>query len=131
MIARYKITGAGTIKGLDFAKSGRRLVTNSSDRTLRQFVVPAYGPPSPDGTYIEQELEPTHRFNDPINKTAWNAMSYSPDGEWLAGGAADNATHKICIWDLSNDGQFAAALDGGREPLYHLHVRSRGLHACF
>lgn len=67
-------------------------------------------------------------------------MSYSPDGEWLAGGeaihayhvpkfnlgwsvgAADPATHKIYIWDISNDGQFASALDGGREPLIHLHV---------
>jgi len=35
---------------------------------------------------MDEELEPTHRFNDPINRTAWYAMSYSPDGEWLAGG---------------------------------------------
>jgi COMPASS component SWD1 len=63
-----------------------RLVTNSSDRTIRQFNLPNYPPPNPDGDYLEQELEPTHRFNDPINKTAWYAMSYSPDGEWLAGG---------------------------------------------
>ena len=119
-----------------------RLVTNSSDRTLRQFNLPNYPPPNPDGEYLEQELEPTHRFNDPINKTAWYGMSYSPDGEWLAGGmhistlsplqtkitspyrtgAADAATHKIYIWDISNDGQFASTLDGGREPLVHLHV---------
>jgi len=39
-------------------------------------------------------------------------------------GAADPATHKIYIWDLSNDGQFASTLDGGREPLVHLHVRA-------
>ena len=64
----------------------RRLVTNSSDRTLRQFNLPTYPPPNADREYIEQELEPIHRFNDPINKTAWHAMSYSPDGEWLAGG---------------------------------------------
>jgi COMPASS component SWD1 len=121
MVARHKISGAGTMKGLDFAKSGRRLVTNSSDRTLRQFNLPIYPPPNADREYIEQELEPTHRFNDPINKTAWHAMSYSPDGEWLAGGAADPATHKIYIWDISNDGQFASALDGGREPLIHVH----------
>lgn len=37
-------------------------------------------------------------------------------------GAADPATHKIYIWDISNDGQFASALDGGREPLVDLHV---------
>jgi hypothetical protein len=38
-------------------------------------------------------------------------------------GAADPATHKIYIWDISNDGQFATALDGGREPLIDIHVR--------
>ena len=65
-----------------------RLVTNSSDRTLRQFILPIYAPPNADREYIEQELEPTHRFNDPINRTAWHAMSYSPDGEWLAGGTS-------------------------------------------
>ncbi|KAI0775475.1 WD40 repeat-like protein [Irpex lacteus] len=121
MIARHKIAGAGIIKGLEFAKNGRRLVTNSSDRVLRQLNLPIYAPPSADGAYIEQELEPTHRFNDPINKVAWHAMSYSPDGEWLAGGAADNAAHKIYIWDIGNEGQFASALDGGREPLVHVH----------
>ena len=123
-----------------------RLATNSSDRTLRQFNLPVYPAPSADGAYVEQELEPTYRFSDPINKVAWHGMSYSPDGEWLAGGqyrlfvpsfmatidpkgvpmcrtgAADNATHKIYIWDISNDGQFATALDGGREPLVSLHV---------
>lgn len=155
MIARHKIAGAGVIKGLDFAKSGRfvnflalafvflhglsrRLVTNSSDRTLRQFILPTYPTPPPTLSssssspstltnatfpFIDNELEPTHRFNDPINRTAWHAMCFSPDGEWLAGGAADPAAHKIYIWDISNDGQFASALDGGREPLVHLHVR--------
>ncbi|THH01764.1 hypothetical protein EW026_g1002 [Hermanssonia centrifuga] len=92
MVARHKITGAGSMKA--------------------------------DGAYIEQELEPTYRFSDPINKVAWHAISYSPDGEWLAGGAADNATHKIYIWDIANEGQFAAALDGGREPLTHVHKPS-------
>jgi hypothetical protein len=37
-------------------------------------------------------------------------------------GAADAATHKIYIWDISNDGQLSSALDGGREPLIHVHV---------
>ena len=61
-------------------------MTNSSDRVLRQFNLPVYAPPNADGEYIEQELEPTHRFHDPISKVSWHAMSYSPDGEWLAGG---------------------------------------------
>ena len=50
-------------------------------------------------------------------------MSYSPDGDWLAGGAADPANHKIYIWDIQHNGQFATALDGGREPLVHVDVR--------
>ncbi len=116
------------MKGMDFAKAGRRLVTNSSDRTLRQFLLPKYPTPPADAdpsapfAFLDGELEPTHRFSDPINRTAWHAMCYSPDGEWLAGGAADPAGHKIYIWDISNDGQFASALDGGREPLVYLHV---------
>lgn len=66
----------------------RRLITNSSDRILRQFNVPTY--PSQDGSsdeeFLEQELEPTHRFSDPISRVAWHNMSYSPDGNKLAGG---------------------------------------------
>ncbi|KAH6896420.1 WD40-repeat-containing domain protein [Coprinopsis sp. MPI-PUGE-AT-0042] len=123
MIARHRIAGANVMKAIEFTKSGRRFVTNSSDRTLRYFVVPTY--PDTESSQaediLETDLEPTHRFNDPINKTAWHAMAFSPDGEWLAGGAADPAAHKIYIWDLSNDGQFTSTLDGGREPLIHLH----------
>ncbi|KAH9950039.1 hypothetical protein B0H21DRAFT_20895 [Amylocystis lapponica] len=111
MVARHTISGAGIMRGLEFAKSGRRLVTNSSDRILRHFNLPMYAPPTADREYIEQELEPVYRLNDPINKIAWHNMSYSPDGEWLAGGAADNATHKIYIWDIANEGQFASVLD--------------------
>lgn len=107
-----------------------------------------YAPPTAD-EYIEQELEPTHRFHDPISKVAWHAMSYSPDGEWLAGGkscnlfcsrdqvfrlchrvftryylgAADDASHKIYIWDLAREGLLASTLDGGRELLTYVHVR--------
>jgi len=106
----------------------RRLATNSSDRTIRQFTLPNYPSPSPSSArngvsslsnsppveytternsnsngngvtasetifvsansypILETELEPTHKFNDPISKVAWHSMSYSPDGEWLAGG---------------------------------------------
>ncbi|OCH95883.1 WD40 repeat-like protein [Obba rivulosa] len=121
MVARHKLPGAGIIKGLEFSKDGRRLVANSSDRILRQFNVPTYPNPTAGEELTEQELEPTYRFNDPINRNPWHAMSYSPDGEWLAGGAADNATHKIYIWDITNEGQFASTLDGGPEPLLHVH----------
>lgn len=47
---------------------------------------PTLGTATTASNVNEQELEPTHRFHDPINKTAWHIMAYSPDGEWLAGG---------------------------------------------
>ena len=56
-------------------------------------------------------------------------MAYSPDGEFLAGGAADNANHKVYVWDIGNEGQFAAALDGGREPLVHVDVSRNFLYS--
>ena len=134
------------MRGFAFTKGGRRLTTNSSDRVLRLFYLPSYSPPpatsitplptqpstpnphainqtQPEPQILEQELEPVHRFHDPITKTAWHTMSYSPDGDWLAGGAADPANHKIYIWDIQHNGQFATALDGGREPLVHVDVR--------
>ncbi|KAI0751218.1 WD40 repeat-like protein [Daedaleopsis nitida] len=121
MVARHKISGAGVMRGIEFIASGRRIVTNSSDRVLRQFSLPVYPTPTAEHEYIEQELEPTHRFHDPISKVSWHAMSYSPDGEWLAGGAADDAAHKIYIWDLAREGLLASTLDGGRELLTYVH----------
>jgi len=120
MIARHKLSSTGTLKGLTFTQSGRRIVTNSSDRTLRQFNIPNYAFHLQSQSFLESELEPTFRFSDPINKVAWHTMAYSPDGEFLAGGAADNATHKIYVWDSVNEGQFVSMLDGGREPLLFL-----------
>ncbi|KAF9521669.1 WD40-repeat-containing domain protein [Crepidotus variabilis] len=135
MVARHRIAGAGSIKGLDFAKSGRRLVTNSTDRTLRQFTLPTYKSPSaqysppsvpsspsvliqpsvPPFPFLDTDLEPTHRLSDPINKYSWNAVTLSPSGEYLAGGAADQANLKVYVWDLESDGRLGGVLEGGRE----------------
>jgi len=92
-------------------------VTNSSDRTLRQFILPAYPPPNADREYIEQELEPTHRFNDPISRTAWHAVSYSPDGEWLAGGE-----HPFFPRILAPAADWAARRRGGCRDAQNLHM---------
>ena len=48
--------------------------------------MPVYPPHGPETEVVEQELEATQRFSDPISKVAWNNMAYSPDGDWLAGG---------------------------------------------
>ena len=63
----------------------RRLITNSSDRILRQFNLQNY-PQSVEGQIMTTEIEPALRFSDPINKVAWHNMAYSHDGDLLAGG---------------------------------------------
>lgn len=40
----------------------------------------------------------------------------------LGSGAADDASHKIYIWDLAREGLLASTLDGGRELLTYVHV---------
>ncbi|KAH9921520.1 COMPASS complex protein [Epithele typhae] len=123
IVARHKVAGLGagvTFRGFEFTPSGRRLATNSSDRVLRQLSLPLYPTPTTDD-YIESELEPSLRFHDPISKVSWHAMCYSPDGQWLAGGAADDASHKIYIWELAREGLLANTLDGGRELLTYVH----------
>lgn len=102
MVARHRIAGAGQLRSLDFGRSGRRtrMVTNSTDRTIRLFTLPATYPTPPaldeaglpaegglgEYVYLEQDLEPTHRFSDPITRTTWMGMTFSKDGEILAGG---------------------------------------------
>jgi hypothetical protein len=45
-------------------------------------------------------------------------MSFGPDGEWLARGATDPASHKI-TFDIANDGQLASTAAGrARIPLF-------------
>ena len=47
-------------------------------------------------------------------------------------GAADDAAHKIYIWDLAREGLLASTLDGGRELLTYVHVCYLGsLHIIF
>jgi COMPASS component SWD1 len=124
MIARHTIPAAGAIKNLDFAAAnGRtRMFTNSADRVLREFVLPAvYAPPAADGLPRDVELEPLHRYLDPINRTAWAGLALSRGGGLLA--SADMTLHKIHIWE-TRDGRFVTTLDGGREALADVHVRS-------
>jgi COMPASS component SWD1 len=134
MLARHRLPGAGTIKALDFAPPSpptnrTRLITNSSDRTLREFFVPiVYPEPQPSDLPLPVptlELEAVHRYSDPITRTAWTGMSLNRSGSLLAG--VDQMTHKIYIWD-TRDGRFITTLDGGREALADVHVGT--LHSC-
>ncbi|KAF8481355.1 WD40-repeat-containing domain protein [Gautieria morchelliformis] len=121
MIARHRVNGALSMKQLKLSHCGRFLLTNSTDRVIRHFEVPAYQPPSAESEaaseYIEQDIEPLYKFADPVDKVSWNGIGYSADSEWVIAGAADAAKHKIYVWDLSQEGVLHETLEGGREAL--------------
>ncbi|KIJ56751.1 hypothetical protein M422DRAFT_72901 [Sphaerobolus stellatus SS14] len=121
MIARHTLSGAGNIKQIKLSRCGRYLLVNSQDRVIRHFEIPTYPIPSKqseanDG-FFDLDLEPIYRFADPVDKVQWNGIGYSADSEWVIGGAADTATHKIYVWDLNQDGVLYEAVEGGRERL--------------
>jgi COMPASS component SWD1 len=141
MIARHRIQGvqSQTIKSIEITNSGLYLFTNSTDRVIRQFVLPTYSTiSSEEGEYVEQELEPTLRLHDPVNRVSWSSIGISSSGRWVAGGyssplgllnsknfchqgVSGGAGHKIYIWDASN-GRYVTTLDGGGVSLTSLQV---------
>jgi COMPASS component SWD1 len=84
----------------------RNLILSSSDRALRILTVsPQTG-----------DLLPIHRFQDLVNRTPWNAVGFSGDGEYVMGGAGHKMAHNVFVWDREA-GALVKVLEGPREPL--------------
>lgn len=60
----------------------RLLVINSADRSLRVMTVLPTDPKVPR----EVEVTPLHKFLDLINRTPWNGIGFSGDGDFVIGG---------------------------------------------
>lgn len=88
MVARHRVQGVHAIKSIEFSSSGLHFITNSTDRVIRQFLVPAYPMvQSEDDAYVNQELEPILRLLDPVNRVSWSSIGVSCSGRWIAGGS--------------------------------------------
>lgn len=74
------------------------------------------------GPRTPQYLTPMHRFQDLINRTPWNTLRFSNDGEYIIGGAGHKAAHQIYLWDHST-GSLTKILEGPKDPLEDLDVR--------
>ena len=89
----------------------RNIVLGCTDRALRTLAVhPLTG-----------LLNPIHRYQDMVNRTPWNAIGFSGDGEYVMGGAAHKMAHNVFIWDKSF-GTLVKVLEGPRESLAHCDV---------
>jgi len=99
-------TGPSAIKHLAFDRSGRYLIVNSNDRIIRVLEM----------TNAQYDFELLHQFSDPINRTPWNGICFSSDGEYVVAGAGSKMGHTIYIWDRST-GALVKMLEGPTEPL--------------
>lgn len=102
--------GASSIRQLAFDPSGRHLIANLNDRTLRTLSVAD----SADGAPLA--LTARHKFQDLVGRTPWSGIAFSGDGEYVMGGAAHDAAHNIYLWDR-DAGVLVKILEGPREPL--------------
>ncbi|CAE6539861.1 unnamed protein product [Rhizoctonia solani] len=107
MLSCTKVSnGNSSIKHIACDNSGKYLIVNSNDRIVRVLEI----------TTQTYDLELLHMFSDPINKTPWNGICFSGDGEYVVAGAGHKAGHHIYIWDRSS-GALVKILEGPTEPL--------------
>lgn len=130
------ISGGSVIKNIVFNRSGKFLLTNSNDRTIRIYENLL---PLKDGLKALDEIIETlkdlteveklkaigskcltlfREFQDSITRVHWKAPCFSGDGEWVVGGSANKGEHKIYIWDRA--GRLVKILEGPKEALIDL-----------
>ena len=136
------ISSPSSIKGLEFDMIGTSLVINSNDRCIRVYAVDelayyvkavsacrndgerpfrVYQSVHESTSSLRTFLKLEHRFQDLVNRTPWNVVKFSNDGEHIIGGAGHKAAHQIYIWDRAN-GSLAKILEGPKDSLEDLDV---------
>lgn len=128
MVHKVDVSRGSSIKTLEFDKVGLSLLVNSNDRIVRVYsieelafyrkAIPALSTAVPEGS---EYLAPMHRFQDLVNRTPWNTLRFSNDGEYIIGGAGHKAAHQIYVWDHST-GSLTKILEGPKDPLEDLDV---------
>lgn len=115
VVDRIKISNSA-VKDLAFSLQGQYLVVNSHDRAVRVLSISH----SDDGD--ELAVVPLHRFQDLVNRTPWDGVGCSGNGEYAMAGSGSKISHDIYIWNL-NDGSLTKMLDGPKEALIGVDVR--------
>ena len=118
----------GFLTYLRITASGRVLVSNASDRVIRTVHVPDLSQSDLDPDNIKVEVE--HKFQDVVNRLAWNHVTFSSTGEYVT--ASTYMNHDIYVWER-NHGSLVKILEGPKEELSVVEVRRdyRSSHASF
>jgi len=104
--------GTSMVREMHLDAQGKHMVVNLNDRTVRTFNIAfdTWGTPI--------DLIPTHKFQDMVGRTPWSGVGFSQDSEYVMGGAAQDTTHNVYIWDR-DAGVLVKILEGPNEPLVY------------
>jgi COMPASS component SWD1 len=75
--------------------TGKDMVVNCSDRTIRTFSLPDMT--APGFSFDTFHLEPKRKYQDVINRLSWNHVGWNPSGEYVIASTLMN--HSIYIWE--------------------------------
>ncbi|MCJ1479193.1 chromatin binding protein [Lambiella insularis] len=102
----------GFVIYLRLTASGRDMVSNSSDRVIRTMPMPDLSQVGLDINNLKIEVE--HKFQDVVNRLAWNHVAFSSTGEYVT--ASTYMNHDIYVWERSH-GSLVKILEGPKEEL--------------
>ena len=102
----------GVIVLLRLTRSGHDMVTNASDRVIRTMPLPDLSQIDLNIDRIKIEVE--HKFQDVVNRLAWNHVAFSSTGEYVC--ATTFMNHDIYVWERGR-GSLVKILEGPREEL--------------
>jgi len=100
-----EVPGGVGVKALCFSSSGRFLLANCVDRSIK--------------LYASQDLEYLREFKDPVQHLQWKAFSFSSDEEYVMAGVAERALHNIYLW-TRDGGRLEKRLEGPPEGVMDL-----------
>jgi hypothetical protein len=98
---------------LRLSNSGRDVVINASDRIIRTIHLPDLTPADLD--YDTIDIEAGHKFQDVVNKLAWNHVAFSASGDYVIASTFNN--HDVYIFECTN-GTLIKILEGPKEELH-------------
>ena len=97
---------------LRLTPDGSCLVSNSSDRIVRTVLLPDLS--QLDCNQEQTQLSVEHRFQDVVNRLAWNHVTFSSSGDYVTATTYEN--HDVYVWERSQ-GSLVKILEGPKEEL--------------
>jgi COMPASS component SWD1 len=104
ILQTIKVPGGASIKSIQFSKSGKDFLINSTDRIIRAY---------------DTETLAYREFQDCVNRMQWKQCCFSCDADYIIGGSAQKAEHNIYIWNRDN-GRLVKILEGPKEGIMDL-----------